>query len=104
MSNQNELAWRMLKDLDYLFDAIEKAEDKVETLREYTIDMAISLKEYMDENDMDYIDGLDRVLYHSKGKSYKSLVDIFGLTPGEIVRKSERNKPRILGPGDWVIS
>ena len=56
----------------------------------------------MDDKDLDYNDALDRVLFISRGKSYKSMVSIFGLTDGEIERIKERDKPRVLQPGDWV--
>ena len=102
MTKQHERIWRMLKDLDYLFTAIGKTEDKLEILRDCANDMAESLKEFMDEEELDYTAALDRVLNISRGKSYKSMVWVFGLTPGEIERKKQREKPRILQPGDWV--
>ena len=119
MTNQHEKTWRMMKDLDYLFDAIVQTQDKLEIMRDCADEMATSLKEFMDEKDYDYSEALDRVLEIGKGDSKQSIVDVFGVTPGEVEREKERrlahferrqhiqkieNKPIIAGMDDWVSS
>ena len=90
--NQHEAARRLLKELMYLYEAIGKAEDKVENLRDYANDLAESLKEFMDGTGIVYANALDSVLNLAKGENYRAMVGIFGFTDNEIERDKKRNE------------
>ena len=90
MSYDYELTRRLLKDLVYLYESVEKAEDKIENLRDDTDDLAKSLKAILDRADYDYTEALDSVLNITRGTAYKSLVGVFGLTPDEAERAQQQ--------------